>query len=88
MGRVYHRDRTNDGRTPWLKLRPTVLLALRCPTDYQQPFLGGTVMALGIKFPSISFIVKVAISGFIVMLLLKLFPGVRQTIGNTTGVMV
>lgn len=45
-------------------------------------------MALGIKFPSISFIVKVAISGFIVMLLLKLFPGVRQTIGNTTGVMV
>jgi len=45
-------------------------------------------MALGIKFPSVSFMVKVGISIFIIQMLLKLFPGVRQTIGNATGVMV
>jgi len=70
------------------KLRPTVCFALRRRRDRDNRFLGGHIMALGIKFPSVSFMVKVGISIFIIQMLLKLFPGVRQTIGNATGVMV
>ena len=42
-------------------------------------------MALGLKFPSINFILKVAISYFIIMFLLRMFPQIGRTIGGVTG---